>query len=217
MSHSPNVFPTARLGVRIAWLQTIVGNTLLGVLFAFFAFAAYRTWRETGHVQMLLLAAQELIVVGLVVTRRRSQDMSLSPWDWSIALLGTAAPLLQQPGAPLHTALEPLGLLVQLAGASLSLLATISLGRSFGIVAANRGVRTGGLYRFVRHPLYGSYLVGYVGFVLGNASALNLLLVVIAALCQYLRGRAEERILARDPAYRAYTERVRYRFFPGIF
>jgi protein-S-isoprenylcysteine O-methyltransferase Ste14 len=217
MQHSPNIFATARLGIRTTWLLTVLGNTLLGVLFALFAFAAFRTWRDTGHVQMLLLAVQELIIVGLVVTRRRTQEMSLSPWDWAIALLGTAAPLLQQPSAPLHTTLEPLGLLVQLVGAALSLLATISLGRSFGIVAANRGVRTGGLYRFVRHPLYGSYLIGYVGFLIGNASTLNLLLIALAATCQYLRGRSEERVLARDPAYRAYMKRVRYRFLPGVF
>lgn len=217
MSHTPNTIPSIRLALPLPRVQIVVGNTLLGVLFALFALAAYRTWRETGHTQMLLLALQELITVGLVVSRRRSTDTSGSRWDWAVALLGTAAPLLQRPDAPIHSALEPLGIAIQLAGAALSLGATISLGRSFGIVAANRGVRTGGLYRFVRHPLYGSYLIGYVGFLLGNASLLNLVLIATAALCQYLRGKAEERVLARDPAYSTYMQRVRYRFFPGIF
>ncbi|HWQ12662.1 MAG TPA: isoprenylcysteine carboxylmethyltransferase family protein [Roseiflexaceae bacterium] len=198
-------------------LQAVIGNTLLGVLFALFVLAAYRSWQSTGHVQMLLLALQEAIVVGLVVTRRRSAETSRSPWDWGVAVVGTAAPMLQRPDAPLHLALEPFGIAVQILGAGLSVLATVSLGRSFGIVAANRGVRTGGLYRFVRHPLYGSYLVGYAGFLLGNASPLNLLLVAVAAACQYLRGLAEERVLARDPAYAAYMARVRYRFLPYIF
>jgi protein-S-isoprenylcysteine O-methyltransferase Ste14 len=197
--------------------QIVAGNALLGVLFVMFAFAAFRSWQQTGQVQMLLLAFQEAIIVGLVVTRRRTRDVSRSPWDWGIAFLGTAAPLLQRPGVPLHLALEPLGVTVQVLAAALSLGATIFLGRSFGIVAANRGVRTSGPYRYVRHPLYGSYLVAYVGFLLGNASLLNLMLVLTCAVCQYLRATAEERTLARDPEYREYMARVRYRFLPGIF
>ncbi len=91
-------------------------------------------------------------------------------------------------------------------------MAVISLGRSFGIVAANRGVRTTGFYRFVRHPLYGSYLVGYLGFLLGNLSIWNVSLIVLTVLCQYARARAEERVLLQDPAYQAYAQQVRYRF-----
>lgn len=217
MSHTSNLYPASRPGSILASIQSVVGNTLLGVLFALFAFAAHQSWRESGHPQMLLLAAQEAIIVALVVTRRRSSETSTSAGDWAVALLGTAAPLLQRPGLPLHAAVEPIGLALQLAGAVLSLAATLSLGRSFGIVAANRGVRTGGLYRAVRHPLYGSYLVGYLGFLLGSVSVVNLLLVVVAVCCQYLRSRAEERVLACDPSYRAYMARVRSRFLPGLW
>jgi protein-S-isoprenylcysteine O-methyltransferase Ste14 len=102
-------------------------------------------------------------------------------------------------------------------GALLATLAVISLGRSFGIVAANRGVRTTGFYRFVRHPLYGSYMISYLGFLVGNLSILNVLLVFLTVLCQYARAVAEERILLQDPAYRAYAQRVHYRFIPYIF
>lgn len=217
MSHTPHTIPATRFGVLLAHTQSIVGNAVLGVLFALFSYAAFQSWRETGHAQMLLLALQEALMVWLVVTRRRSNEVSRSPWDWTIALLGTAAPLLQRPGVPLHAVVEPLGIAVQVLGALLSVVATASLGRSFGIVAANRGVQTSGLYSQVRHPLYGSYMVGYVGFLLGNASLLNILLIVITVGCQYLRAQAEERVLARDPQYRTYMARVRHRFFPGVF
>jgi hypothetical protein len=40
----------------------------------------------------------------------------------------------------------------------LVLAATLRLGRSFGIVATNRGIQTGGLYRIVRHPIYAAYV-----------------------------------------------------------
>jgi protein-S-isoprenylcysteine O-methyltransferase Ste14 len=196
MSQSSTTRAQSRMDGLLITLQIVVGNAILGVLFAMFAIAAFRSWQNDGHGQMLLLAVQEAITVGLVVTRRRTVSMSRSAWDWAIALAGTGAPLMLRGDAPLLPALESVGVAVQLLGAALSVVATVSLGRSFGIVAANRGVRTGGLYRFVRHPLYGSYLIGYIGFLLGSASIVNLLLVALAALCQHLRAQAEERVLA---------------------
>ncbi len=200
-----------------AQLRAITTNVLLGTLFAFFAYAAFRTWQESGRVQMLILAFQELLIVGLAITRRHSVEESRSVWDWAVAALGTAAPLLLR-GEGLQIAqLEPIGIGVQILGTSLATVAVWSLGRSFGIVAANRGVRTAGFYRFVRHPLYGSYLVGYVGFLLSSLSVMNLLMILVAAGCQYLRAVAEERILLRDPEYQAYAQQVRYRFIPYLF
>lgn len=196
-------------------ITTIATNVLLGALYVLFTYSAYQAWQTTGHFQMLLLAFQESLLIVLIITRRRSTDSSSSPWDWAIAFAGTAAPLLQQPGTPVEP-LAPLGVGLQVAGIVLATAAVLSLQRSFGIVAANRGVRTDGLYRFVRHPLYGSYLVGYVGLLIGNLSVANVALIIASTLCQYLRAVAEERLLARDPAYQAYMERVRYRFIPYI-
>lgn len=198
-------------------ISEIVINVLLGVLFTVFAYAAFLSWRDSGHPQMLLLAIQEGIIVGLVVIRRRVRDESVAWWDRVVAIAGTAAPLLQRAEPTSIAGLELAGSALQLAGIGLSLFATISLGRSFGIVAANRGVQTSGLYRIVRHPLYGSYLVGYIGFLIGSGTPLNVALIIFAVVCQYLRARSEERVLLRDPAYQAYAARVRYRFFPGVF
>jgi protein-S-isoprenylcysteine O-methyltransferase Ste14 len=197
-------------------LRTLGTNILIGVLFVFFSFAAFVTWQATGRAQTLILAFQELLIVGLVITRRHSVVESRSVWDGTVALLGTAAPLLLRPSSTLP-ALAPIGLALQLVGVILATLAVFSLGRSFGIVAANRGVRTTGFYRFVRHPLYGSYMVGYAGYILGDLSIQNLVLIVLTILCQYARAVAEERILLQDPAYRAYAQQVRYRFIPYLF
>jgi protein-S-isoprenylcysteine O-methyltransferase Ste14 len=216
MTHS-STDPPARKFISLATrLQFIGSNILIGVLFAFFAYAAFQNWRNTGHIQSLILAFQELLIVGLAITRHHSIVESRSLWDWGVALLGTAAPLLQRPG-PTLPELEPIGLGLQIIGTALATIAVGSLGRSFGIVAANRGVRTSGFYRFVRHPLYGSYIVGYLGFLLGNLSIWNITLIVITILCQYARAVAEERILLQDPVYQAYAQRVRYRFIPYIF
>jgi protein-S-isoprenylcysteine O-methyltransferase Ste14 len=216
MTHSSTDPPARKFISPAARLQFIGSNILIGVLFAFFAYAAFQNWRNTGHIQSLILAFQELLIVGLAITRHHSIVESRSLWDWGVALLGTAAPLLQRPG-PTLPALEPIGLGLQIIGTALATIAVGSLGRSFGIVAANRGVRTSGFYRFVRHPLYGSYMIGYLGFLLGNLSIWNIALIVITILCQYARAVAEERILLQDPVYQAYAQQVRYRFIPYIF
>ncbi|HEX5692677.1 MAG TPA: isoprenylcysteine carboxylmethyltransferase family protein [Roseiflexaceae bacterium] len=197
-------------------IRFIASNGLLGILFALFAYAAFQSWRTTGHVQSLVLAFQEFLIVGLAVTRRPSRAETRAPWDWLVAFVGTAAPLLQRPGLTLP-ALEPLGIAIQVVGTVLATVAVASLGRSFGIVAANRGVQTNGMYRFVRHPLYGSYMVGYFGFVLGNLSVLNIVLICLTILCQYARTLAEERILLDDAEYQRYAQRVHYRFIPFLF
>jgi protein-S-isoprenylcysteine O-methyltransferase Ste14 len=231
MTHSSTESAERKFTSPAARLQFIGSNILLGVLFAFFAFAAFLNWRRTGHIQSLILAFQELLIVALAITRHHSIAESRSVWDWIVALLGTAAPLLQRPPPtvvedtvsalqqPLvaSPALESIGLALQVVSAALATIAVISLGRSFGIVAANRGVRTVGFYRFVRHPLYGSYMVGYLGFLLGNLSVWNIALIAITVLCQYARAVAEERILLQDPVYQAYAQQVRYRFIPYIF
>jgi protein-S-isoprenylcysteine O-methyltransferase Ste14 len=97
------------------------------------------------------------------------------------------------------------------------LLALGVLGRSFGVVAADRGLRTGGPYRLVRHPVYASYLITEAGYVLQNPSVWNLGLLLIELLCQIGRIHAEERVLRQDPAWSAYAAKTRYRLLPGVF
>jgi len=97
------------------------------------------------------------------------------------------------------------------------LVALISLGRSFGIIPANRGIKRAGLYRIVRHPIYASELIFHAGYLLGNVSGRNLVLVILVAAGQVYRLLAEERLLSGDGEYRDYAEAVRYRLIPGIF
>jgi protein-S-isoprenylcysteine O-methyltransferase Ste14 len=92
----------------------------------------------------------------------------------------------------------------------------LSLRRSFGIVPAHRGIRTHGLYSFVRHPLYASELFAILGFVIANPSPWNISLWLGDCLLNFARARAEEGFLGRDPVYSQYQARVRYRFIPGV-
>jgi protein-S-isoprenylcysteine O-methyltransferase Ste14 len=82
---------------------------------------------------------------------------------------------------------------------------------------ANRGVVSSGLYRLVRHPIYMGYLITHIGFVLANGTLGNLAIFLGADIALLVRAVYEERVLARDGAYREYQQRVRYRVVPGLF
>lgn len=106
---------------------------------------------------------------------------------------------------------------LQVTGIAFQLVAKLSLGRSFGIVPANRGVKTGGAYRLVRHPMYTGYAVAQLGVLLGMASWRNL--AVIGGVYALLAARAwfEERVLAKDERYREYQAQVRWRVLPFVY
>jgi protein-S-isoprenylcysteine O-methyltransferase Ste14 len=107
--------------------------------------------------------------------------------------------------------------LLQLGGVLFALAGLATLGRSFGLVAADRGLKTGGPYRFVRHPAYAGYLVAYIGYVLENPAPFNVLLLCVSTAFQLLRIREEEAVLAEDAGYRLYREAVPYRLVPRLF
>ena len=102
-------------------------------------------------------------------------------------------------------------------GLAISIAAKLFLNRSFGIVAANRGVKSGGPYRLVRHPMYLGYITTQVGFLIDNFTLLNALLYAGSWTLQILRIREEEGILAKDDIYAAYSQRVRWRLLPGVY
>jgi protein-S-isoprenylcysteine O-methyltransferase Ste14 len=107
-------------------------------------------------------------------------------------------------------ALSCAGLCVVIAG-------KITLGRSFALLPANRGVVSKGVYRIVRHPIYMGYLVTHVAFLVASPSLWNIVALLAADAALLARAACEERTLARDPEYREYLTRVRWRVAPGVF
>ncbi|MGH9550333.1 MAG: methyltransferase family protein [Terriglobales bacterium] len=104
-----------------------------------------------------------------------------------------------------------------LLGVYVQISAKVILGRSFGLIAANRGIKIAGPYRIVRHPIYAGYIITHVGFLLGFPSLWNVGLYSTQLLVQVARLLREEHLLKRDSSYRAYAANVRYRLFPMIF
>ena len=196
----------------LAVLSRVLPATCFGITCYFF----WNSFTQTGKWTSLLWMVSEGLVVLLLVFRRDSLLLSKNPWDWLVALGGTFTVLLVRPAA---TAIAPesVGIVLQFTGTMFAIYGKVSLGRSFGLVAANRGIVSGGPSRIVRHPIYLGYFVTHVGFLLANWSSRNIALYIVIYIFQISRILSEERLLREDESYRAYCERVRYGLIPFIF
>lgn len=178
-----------------------------------------RLWPEAaaigGHVAVLLLLLSEGLVCVLLVIRRPTSNISVNLEDWVVAAAGSFLPLLVSRGG--EPVLGALGPLLMLAGIFVHLSAKLTLMRSFGLVAANRGIKVRGPYSYVRHPMYAGYMLTHIGFLLASPSLWNA--AVYAAVWTLLVARiiAEERVLNDDPNYGDYARLVRHRIVPGIY
>lgn len=192
-------------------------NASLVVLFIGFAFANLLRWEQTGRPVGLGAVLLEAFTAGLFLIRRAPLATSGRPLAWISALLGAFAMLGARPVA--HPDSGPFAVLeiVQLVGFGVVLVALGALGRSFGIVAANRGIKTNGLYTRVRHPAYSGYLISYLGYIAENPSARNAFLLLLGTAGQLVRMSEEERMLRTDKAYREYLTRVRRRLIPYLY
>ena len=82
---------------------------------------------------------------------------------------------------------------------------------------ADSSVAQRGVYRTVRHPVYGAVLLIAVGWSLALAP-LGLLPTALLAVVLDLKARLEESWLTeRHPEYAAYREHTPRRFVPGVY
>lgn len=166
------------------------------------------------HPEMVLFLLSEIVNVVLILSQRRG-EMETAAYPTAVAFLGTSAGLLVVPqGSQLVPEVVTTALIFS--GASIALAAKLSLRRSFGIVPANRGVKRGGVYRFVRHPMYAGYIINQIGFLLLFFSVWNVAVYALAWLAFLARVIEEEKFLLNDPEYREYAGTVKSRLLPGI-
>jgi len=181
-----------------------------------FAAANVLYWRRTGEPTGLGATLLELACAFFLIVRRPARSTSRSPLAWLATALGTFGWLAARPGGHPLGGLDALYAGLQLAGLAVALASILTLRRSFGLVAANRGVCSSGPYRLVRHPLYLGYFLTQVGYGLESPTNRNWAILAVVGALQLLRIRAEERCLSDDPAYATYRERVRWRLLPQV-
>jgi protein-S-isoprenylcysteine O-methyltransferase Ste14 len=193
------------------------GKVLIVLLFASMAFRLAQDAAVTGHVTGILLVASEALVVALTMIRRPAGAVDRTASARFLTMVSTFGPPLVRPASAAAVAPDAMTLLISGVGLTIVVVGKLSLGRSFGLAPANRGVVSTGVYRLVRHPIYLGYLITHIGFVVANAIDWNLAILAVADAALLVRAVREERTLRTDPAYRSYMERVRWRVVPGVF
>ncbi len=196
----------------------IFERAVVACLFGFFTFRMVVAFLESREPIYVILILSEGLAAFFILIRRSAKTVSMNPIDWILAFVPTIAPLLAAPAVD-AAPLAPVAIcaLLSCAGLGLQIAAKLTLRRNFGIVAANRGITTGGPYLFVRHPMYLAYLLTWIGFFLANPSAWNLFIYGVALAFQLARLQAEEQLLSKDELYRAFMRSVPYRLVPMVF
>jgi protein-S-isoprenylcysteine O-methyltransferase Ste14 len=191
---------------------------LFGVTSAEFVLLLFMT--PTFTIVDWIYVLQHLLVLGIALTRRPPEVQDHSLPSSAAVVIAYAYPYAQVvylrwvPGDP---AWPVGGLVLVMLAACLSLASLLSLGRRFGVRPALRGLATRGPYRFVRHPMYLSYVIADIGYNLQEWNFGTALLVMAGWASLLYRIYAEERILAQDAGWSAYVSLVRYRIIPGLW
>jgi protein-S-isoprenylcysteine O-methyltransferase Ste14 len=184
---------------------------------AWFARASFEYFVQTHRLIGGLFCVEQTWFVLAFLLRRPAREMSQQLGAWLLAAGGTFGGLLLRPAGAHPLWAVRAGFVLQLAGLILVIASLGALGRSFGFVAADRGVVTRGPYAAIRHPVYASYLLIQTGYVVQAASWRNLAVLLFATACNIGRIFAEEKILSGSSAYQAYRQRVRFRLLPGLW
>lgn len=183
---------------------------------------AYNIFRIIKSGQMNISRASIVIQFSLIiitmVMRTTPIRVTPNPWYWLLAFgvtyFGLFVALLAERGTSLlpdmaSNAISILALVV-------AVYARLSLGRSIGLVPAERDIITRGAYRFVRHPIYTGLILSYLGFSLHMFSLRNVTMSIIVIGLIVLKSFIEEGFLREVPDYADYLGRVRWRWFPGL-
>lgn len=199
---------------RLAFVGDGISRGLLITFFAMLAIHLFQDMQLQFRLSSFFLLIQESSLVGMILIRRSSVSTSVRFHEWATAFTATFLVLMLRS----HGSSEYLiGTALSSAGAFVGIFGIIALNRSFGIVPANRGIKTGGIYRYVRHPLYASYLISFSGFLINNFSLYNSLLLAVWFSIQTARLLMEERHLSQSPEYRAFMQSTRWRLIQGIW
>ena len=161
-----------------------------------------------SDIDFLLYAAATVILV--VNTARRGPAVAADArlWVGAVCAISSVYYLACEAG-PVFSAVIVLHVLGDLS--------LVYLGRSFAIFPARRELRLRGLYSYVRHPAYASYIATDLMFVLSSPSLRNVVVAAVGISLLLVRVDLEERLLNADPDYQRYCERTRYRLLPGLY
>lgn len=197
------------------WLLRTFALLIMGILVLRWG----QAWlQDQSRWSVLLLLFSEAYTLGLILTARRAAQRDLSPLAILVTVYAVCYAALLDPQNVTRLASEWLGSLLLVLSMVWHFSAKVVLGRSFGLLPAQRGLVTAGPYRFIRHPIYFGYLIGHIGMLLVNFSVQNALVISLLYVAQIIRIQREESILVKnDSGYAEYQQRVRWRLIPFVY
>jgi protein-S-isoprenylcysteine O-methyltransferase Ste14 len=200
--------------IRRASARHLVGNILVAL--TFFG-AALPNVRHFEYAPANFIWVSGAIIMGVMSLLRfppRAAMMNSKAFASTLAVVGL--PALFRP-APASTGIvASIAIGMEVSGLVLSQLARLYMGRSFGILPGNRGIVSKGPFRIVRHPIYAGWFLLTIGYFLAHPSWINFLIVSTTPALMLWRILLEEQLLLKDPEYREYVQRVRFRLIPGV-
>ncbi len=169
------------------------------------------------NINLILLVIGEIITVGMTLAARPASDYRIN--FFAVVSTAMATFYFLFVGISGGERLVPIVVTgtLQIISVVWQIAAKIYLGRSFGLMPANRGIITTGPYKIVRHPIYFGYFLNHIGFLLSTFSLYNLAIYIALYFFQAIRIWQEEDLLKKDETYAAYMQRTQYRFIPGVF
>jgi protein-S-isoprenylcysteine O-methyltransferase Ste14 len=216
---------------RAYWWDLAFSRLVPALFFSVFvAWQLLLTWGGLGSIrrpvdylyvlQHVLSLAYFTMLVVLYSTRlpRRGTDQRL--FVIFIAFTGTFSAIGAGflPGGTRRDGLVLAGDLLATAGLAYSVWGLAYLRRSFSIIPEARRLVTGGPYRLSRHPVYLGEVATAIGINLATGGWPTALAVAYFVICELLRMRWEEGVLASafPDEYPAYARRVP-RYLPNPF
>lgn len=191
-------------------------NWALAFLFGLFFIQNIKVALDAGFkLSIVLLVIFNALVVFLLLTRRKPKDVSFELQDIVATFLGTFAMMMAR--GVVHTEDIFLLQIIGMIGIIISIAGLATLRKSFGLLPADRGIVTKGIYQFIRHPIYCGYLINYTCFLIQNYSLYNLIVFIVFAIFEAYRLTREEKLLKHNPQYLEYTKQVKWRVLPKIW
>lgn len=178
------------------------------------------TWRYAipdAYTPIWLFVALHIQCAFIFAIRQPARYSTKRPLEILVTLLSLIYFLAIDVKPMSSAVLGLLGGVVTAIGSLMTIISIQYLGRSFAVLPALRDIRTSGMYRFVRHPIYLSYIVAALGTLMRHPSLYNSSVVLAGVVLMIWRIRFEERLLAQNEIYRNYMAAVRYRLIPGLY